>query len=303
MNKIHLICNPVSGQAATVEALNQIKDWAKFQTNLDLNIHITENIGHATIIAQDITQNNDHTTIIVLGGDGTINEVLNGIKNFENTYVGIIPYGSGNDFAASAGIQEKPDPVALVNAYINQPIVRKVDYMVFNDKYKVINSLTVGVSANVIETRNKMKHFKPKTQYTLATIARSFFWKGLKATITSDSNPQPTTIDTMWLTINNGTRIGGGIITAPEAQIDDGYMTCSYVKTFNHLKTFHHLAVIKKGNIAKLKDNTRFNCKQLTIDLPDTTIEFDGVLLEHQNKLNIKIVEKGLNLLVEEFKE
>ena len=298
MIQVHLICNPVSGQGRTVEVLNQIKDWAKFQQNLDLKIHVTENIGHATIIAQDITSSNDANTIIVLGGDGTLNEVLNGIKNFENTYVGVLPYGSGNDFVGSIGLSPKADPVALTNTYINSPKIRKVDYLVFNDKYKAINSITLGVSANVIALRNKMKHFKPKTQYTLATFAKSFFWKSFKATMTYDDNPTMP-IDSLWLTINNGKRIGGGIVTAPEAVVDDGLITCSYVKKFNHLLTFTHLIKIKRGHISKLKENVRFNCKHISFDLPDLTVEYDGCLLEHQNKLDVKIVHHGLNLLEE----
>jgi len=299
MQKIHLICNPISGKGSAAQALNRIKDWAKFQTNLDLVIHVTENIGHATIITKDITSNKEANTILVLGGDGTVNEVLNGIEDFSNTYIGILPFGSGNDFAYGAGIKND-DPVALINTYINSPIVRKVDYMILNDKYRAINSVGLGISAETILYRDKMKHFSPKVQYTIATIRKGMFWKSFKYTLTIDGGT-PTQIDSMWFTISNGCRIGGGFFTAPDAIIDDGVLNVMYVKKYGLklLRTPSIIAKTKKRKIAQVEYAVRSVAKEINLELHDNAIEYDGNILEHQNRCNVKIVNKGLNLLTE----
>lgn len=295
MKTIHLICNPVSGKGATNDALAKIKEWAKTQNDLDLQVHVTENVGHATIITKDLTSTGQQVNLFVIGGDGTLNEVLNGIDNFDNTVLGVLPFGSGNDFAFALGIKET-DPVALFNKYLNNPVEWKIDYLLLNEKYRVINGIGIGLSAEVIAYRNKMKHFKPKTQYKIATVIKSLFWKSKKCII-QVGDAAPNEVSTLWLTINNGKRIGGSVITHPDSKLDDGLMSVMYVNKFNHIKTIHHLAVIKKGKIKSIKDARFFDAKELVIDLSDSVIEYDGCLLEHQNKITVRVIPNKLKVL------
>jgi diacylglycerol kinase family enzyme len=61
-------------------------------------VHITKEVGHATSITHGLTSKGIKQTIIVCGGDGTLSEVINGIDDFENTTISVLPIGSGNDF-------------------------------------------------------------------------------------------------------------------------------------------------------------------------------------------------------------
>lgn len=295
MKDIHLICNPVSGQGQTVKVLDAIKDWVKTQPNLNLIIHMTENIGHATSITRDLTSTGQPVTIISLGGDGTVNEILNGINQFENTQIGILPFGSGNDFVKALKLASN-DAISLLNEYVNNPVIRHVDYMVINDKYRAINEIGLGMSAEVIDFRNRMKHFKPKTQYKIATIIKALFWKTFNYRVSYDKG-QPQDIKSMWFTINNGNCIGGGMVTEPDAKIDDGLLSISYLKTFKHIETIGVLAKAKKGKIKEIKYNVRLTCKEIDIVANDAVVEFDGNLLEHQNNVNVKVVPGKLNIL------
>ncbi len=297
MQTIHLICNPVSGKGKTVSSLAKIKDWACTQKDLDLKVHMTENVGHASIITKDLTSTGQPVTIFVLGGDGTLNEVLNGIDNFENTKIGILPFGSGNDFAFALGIK-MDDPVELFNTYIHQPVQRKVDFMLLNNKYRVMNAVGIGLSAEVIVLRNKMKHFKPSTQYSIATIRKSLFWKGKDLTLQLDDGA-PRSLSTMWLTINNGKRIGSNVITAPTSLPDDGLMNISYILTFNRIHTLSNLIRIKKGHIEKVPYARFAKAKEVKIDLSDSAVEYDGNLIEHQKQITIKLIPGKLNLITD----
>lgn len=71
-------------------------------------VHMTEKRNHAKKIAEDITSDGKEHTLIVLGGDGTINETVNGIRAVEKTTLGYIPIGSSNDFARGLGIPKEP---------------------------------------------------------------------------------------------------------------------------------------------------------------------------------------------------
>ncbi len=296
MKDIHLICNPTSGKGKTAACLEKIQAWAKTQPELNLIVHLTENVGHATIITQDLTITNKPTTIIGLGGDGTINEILNGIANFEQTTIGILPFGSGNDFVRALNMVN-PDPITLMDCYVNHPNTKLVDFLLLNDKYRAINEVGLGMSAEVIAYRNKMRSFSPETQYKIATAVRSLLWKSFTYDLAIDKGPI-SQVRSMWFTMNNGIAIGGGIVTAPDAKIDDGLISVSYVKKFGRLKTISHLLKCKKGKIKSLKAYAGLTCKEVDLGGKDMTVEYDGNLLEHQDHVNVKIIPNKLNLLM-----
>ncbi|MBQ0045835.1 MAG: diacylglycerol kinase family lipid kinase [Mycoplasma sp.] len=299
MNEIHLICNPTSGKGKTLTTLDRIKEWLNANPKLNVQIHLTENVGHATSLARDLTKGDNKVTLLVLGGDGTVNEVLNGIVNFKTTHLGILPFGSGNDFVRALKIIN-PDPIDLMKAYLSNPKVMNVDYLLLNDKYRAINEIGLGMSAEVINYRNKMKHFSPETQYKIASTVRALFWKSFTYNLSIDKNPS-SKINSMWFTMNNGIAVGSGMVTAPDAKIDDGLISVSFVKKFNRLKTLSLLMKCKKGKMAYMKETGRFTCKEIDIDTDiDTVVEFDGNLLEHQKHINVKIVPQELKLLVVE---
>lgn len=88
--------------------------WERMEPELkrrkiDFDVYITEKKGHAGEIAGRLSGPGQQRTIVVLGGDGTVNEVINGLNVSENITLGYIPVGSGNDFARGLGIPEKPE--------------------------------------------------------------------------------------------------------------------------------------------------------------------------------------------------
>ena len=90
------------------------KLWEKIEAELkkrktDYRVHMTAGKGHAGEIAGALSSSDEKCTIVVMGGDGTINEVLNGIVFSENVTLGYIPIGSSNDFARGMGIPKKPE--------------------------------------------------------------------------------------------------------------------------------------------------------------------------------------------------
>lgn len=97
--------------------------WNKVRNRLDdrhigYRHFVTRYRGHATYLASKISNlNREHVNIVVVGGDGTVNETINGIKDFEKVRLGLIPAGSGNDFARGLGV--KGDCEQLIDELID----------------------------------------------------------------------------------------------------------------------------------------------------------------------------------------
>lgn len=111
--------------------------WEKLERKftekgLDYRAVFTKGPGHATKLAKSITGEKEgaqapgwQTKLVVLGGDGTLNEVVNGIQDFKNTLVGYIPIGSSNDFARDLSYPDKIDD--LIDMIVNAENVRTLD--------------------------------------------------------------------------------------------------------------------------------------------------------------------------------
>ena len=94
-----IICNPVSGKGSSLAALKQVEEMLTAR-NIPYAVHLTEKPMHATELTHEINAKT-HAKLIVMGGDGTLNEVLNGIENFDTLDLGIISCGTGNDFRSA----------------------------------------------------------------------------------------------------------------------------------------------------------------------------------------------------------
>lgn len=110
---IHFIINEHSKSGKGVKVWQQIEELLKKEEE-PYRIWKTEYAGHATELAEEISViEDDEIKLVVVGGDGTINEVVNGITNFEKIRFGIIPTGSGNDCARGLGITGTPQELLL----------------------------------------------------------------------------------------------------------------------------------------------------------------------------------------------
>lgn len=101
----HIIVNSTRLKGKNSGDLDIVKDVFD-RAGKQYEIHYTEYAGHAAKIAAQLTADEQKVRIIAMGGDGTLHEVLNGIKDPSKCKLGVIPIGSGNDFAAAIGLPE-----------------------------------------------------------------------------------------------------------------------------------------------------------------------------------------------------
>ena len=119
------IVNPASRSGHASQIWTEIETLLK-ERNILYRVYFTSHRGHGTKLAQQFTKDlSSRTTLIVVGGDGTVNEVLNGIEHPEHIILGYIPTGSGNDFAK--GMALPSDPQKALELILSPNSYRTVD--------------------------------------------------------------------------------------------------------------------------------------------------------------------------------
>lgn len=244
------IVNPVAGKSRAYKMIDKIKD--RFE-NFDqaYEIRITEAPGHAKKIAQESVLDNRPVRLYSVGGDGTLNEVLNGMAG-SHAELGIIPCGSGNDAVRS--FYNCTDPVELIKVLPTSPSAL-VDLGKFNDRY-FINIASIGFDAEVVLKSRLFRKFPllsgPMT-YVLGVLAAIISLKKYRLKITIDDSLQVEK-DFLLTIFANGSYYGGGMKASPTSKIDDGLLDFSLVDMVSRLKLMKFFPAFKKGEHLSMKE-------------------------------------------------
>lgn len=222
------IVNPISGQGRAFKLVENIHNVCR-QDNLDYEVIFTRQPKDATKIVKLYCK--EENIIYSVGGDGTLNEVLNGIVGSKNK-LAIIPGGSGNDFYKS--IDEISD------------IEYKIDIGKINRRY-FINIVSIGIDADVCDNVNimKKKHL-PTSQIYNASIVYTFM-KFKPKFIHFRLNKNDMKDYYTMVTICNGKVYGGGYKIAPNAIINDGLFDIYFVDALSKVQIPKLFLMLKKG--------------------------------------------------------
>ena len=269
------IVNPCSGKGKALKVLDNIKKVCE-EDALDYEIFLTDGVGDATKIAKKFRFSRN--IIYSVGGDGTLNEVVNGAVGTKNM-LGVIPCGSGNDFYKT--LDKIDDPMPLI------------DVGRINDKY-FINIVSIGIDAEVANNVSLMKKMKvPPSQIYNASIVYTFFkykFKNIDVEIDANKKKGKCTI----LTVCNGQVYGGGYRIAPGASLNDGYFDVYFVDKIQKPFILRVIAMLKKGthethkSVHKSKaTRVKFKCGY------DLVCNIDGEIIIDK-KFDIKLIKDGL---------
>lgn len=271
MNTYHIISNPVAGKnkkgkvLALVESIFE-KVGAKFQT------HFSKAERDATQIVKDLTANGEKE-IIAVGGDGTLHEVLNGIQNPTECRLGLIPAGTGNDFAEHIGI---PKNTAKAAEIILKGETKATDYLEVGG-VRCMNVAGLGIDVDVLERCEKGK-LKGKIKYLMSLIQSLFTFKGCKMELECDGVVQ--TREALIAAACNGSQFGGGIKICPNAKEADGKIEAVFVDNLGGVfKIIQAFMVLMKGKILEYPLTTHVLCDRLRF-VPEKpcAVQLDGEL-------------------------
>ena len=185
----------------------------------------------------------------------------------------------------------------MLDQIITQYKPKRIDYLLINDSLRVINSVNLGMSANVIKFMEKLKHFKPRLKYLIATFCKCVFYKNFNYLISFDKKPFIKVISPS-ITFCNGPYFGCGMLIAPGAEANDGIIKTSIIHKFNRLATLRILMRLKKNKINLERCYQDINSKEADVVFAKNDIQADGQLFYDYDHLNIKIVTKKLKMLL-----
>jgi len=237
------IVNPTAGKGRAIEMIEKIHSRFKKLTD-SYEIKVTKAAGHAVDLAKEASTRYCDVRIYAVGGDGTLNEVVNGMAN-NNAELGIIPCGSGNDAVRS--LYQITDPVKLLEVLPLSPS-SLIDLGKLNDRY-FINIASIGFDAEVVLKTQYFKRFpfiSGPMAYILGVFAALVLLKKykLKMTIMNHGKIEKNVLLTIFA---NGSYYGGGMKPAPRAKTNDGLLDFCLVDATSRLGILKFFSTFRKG--------------------------------------------------------
>lgn len=290
------IINPVAGQGKPLKLIPEIKKIFSSRDDA-FNIEITERPGHATDIVKRYTSKKKHR-VYSIGGDGTLNEVLNGMVN-SGSSLAVIPAGSGNDFSRNLNITITSNRYGydILNRTVNGK-EEPVDIVKINNRY-FINISSVGLDAEVANTTNKLKStglFRGSFAYLAGIFATLLKYNSHILRVTIDG--QTFEKESLLLAVANGKYYGGGIQPAPDASINDGLLDVCFVKKMNVFRIIKLLPLYIKGKHGGLEEVSFYKGKKIEVsNNHEMALNIDGEISMVKQAV-YEIIPKGINIII-----
>ena len=286
------IINPVAGKGKTLGLIPEIMEYCEGRS-YEYEIVTTGYPGHATEIAKA------HSAVQALriysvGGDGTLNEVLNGMAG-SGSSLAAVPSGSGNDFIRS--IVGANIPKNLIKSAI-EGTERLIDYAKVNDKF-FLNITSIGFDAEVVYQGGhykKLPFITGKMAYVLGILT---------SIIICSNHPMKIKVDgtlvsakSLLVAVGNGKYYGGGMLALPDAEIDDGLIDVCHVEAMKRLNILKLFPKYMKGLHASIKSVHFYRGKkvEITVDKP-VPMSRDGEIILVENAV-FEIFPKGLPFVI-----
>jgi diacylglycerol kinase (ATP) len=259
--KSRLIVNPVSGTDTAPDYLQNINERLRAQLGA-MDIVMTVAAGDAEHAAEQAVRDGcDH--LFVAGGDGTLNEVLNGVGRVEGGFdavtLGVIPLGTGNDFATALGLPADVD-AALDMLLASEPI--RVDVGHLNERF-FVNVSAGGFIAEVSDAVDPhLKTLAGRLAYILGGAQVLFHYEPVSARIVADEHPDGSAspapsprvarvtrdVTLQAFAVCNARLIGGGQLIAPDAVFDDGLLDVCLIHEMSTLEFVGLLRRVSSGD-------------------------------------------------------
>ena len=266
----HLIISEVNlkKKGRQVEIVKSVFDSA----DVEYELHATATRDEVRDITAQLTAGKGNS-VIVLGGDGTLHDVLNAFADFE-TPLGIIPLGTGNDFAESARI---PADIKKAAQLIVSNPPRPIDYIQFENGLRSLNAFGMGIDVDVLERAYAGKSVK-RSKYLRALIVSLAKFKSHNFTVRYNGVEEKHF--GLIAAVGNGRQFGGGIKLFPDAKIDDGYLDLFMIDFVSKFKILGAFIKLMRGKINKVKQVRAVRVKEVEF-IPDGknfTFQADGEL-------------------------
>ncbi len=255
--KVFVVGNPSSGRKRVSNILEKVE--AKLNENdIAVDFHLTEVEQNASKVVES-KLNAEYTDLLIVGGDGTINEAINGLQF--KIPVSIFPAGTGNDFVKMIDIGQSIDD--YIQTLIAGPI-HSIDLGVCNGR-KFVNGVGVGFDGQIVEDmlhRNiPILQGHLKYYYHVLSILASYRFRIFNLSVDNKKVKK----NLILLTVANGSTFGGGFKLTPHASLTSGKLALCTVGNISPIKRFLNISKLKTGVHNRLEEVEFLDCTSLEI--------------------------------------
>ncbi|HEY67320.1 MAG TPA: diacylglycerol kinase family lipid kinase [Thermoflexia bacterium] len=277
MNTAKIIVNPYAGRWKAKAAIPDIERVCQ-EIGLDYELVVTEGPNHGIELAREAALAG-FSPIVSAGGDGSINEVVNGLMQAAGNGVagplGVIPLGSADDLADMLGMEKEVEAACRV---ILAGHTRIIDVGCVNGRYFDNNS-AVGLEPMVTITQAAMERIKGTPRYILAALKTILSHKPWHMRLVWDDGKYEGMV--VLVSVGNTRRTGGAFWMTPHAEVDDGYLDFIFAGKMGRLKLLRLLPTTFDGSHIERPEVTYLRTTRLAIECdPPTPIQADGELFE-----------------------
>jgi YegS/Rv2252/BmrU family lipid kinase len=246
-----VIVNPVAGARSTRRKWPIISRLLE-RIGLTFDFNYTEGVGHAMELAR-IAASDGYRYLVAVGGDGTVNEVANGIlhsTNASTTTLGVVSTGTGSDFARSAGLA-RDYTTACANLTSSKRLTIDVGLVEYQRDGKrqerfFVNSAGVGFDAAVVkETERLPKFFGGTIPYVAGMLRALVSYKNKDIVLKVGDEVERHRV--LNVAVANGNYCGGGMRIAPEAKLDDRLLDVVIIGDMGKLELLKEFPTVYKG--------------------------------------------------------
>ncbi len=307
-DKWFAIVNPVAGSGGG------LRDWPQISKLLRDN-HIvpefafTERKYHAIELAVEAV-NAGYRKIMVVGGDGTIHEVVNGIfiqkaVPTQDILLSVIAVGTGNDWIRMFGIPRKYTECirAIVAGHSFLQDVATISYhqATYKQTRYMANVAGIGFDAYVNRRYNRLKEAGKKGKWL-------YIWSTFKAVLRYSSTGIRMWVDdkmvvndlVYYSTVGIGRYNGGGMIQMPDAVADDGLLDMTVIKKMSRLSVIRRFQSLYNGKIYQLPQVSMVRGRRIRIEsTPEVAVEVDGEALGY-SPFEFEVIDKAVRVIVSE---
>lgn len=272
----HLIINPAAGRGAARRAEGPVcrafraQGWA-------VDVARTERPGQAVALAADAARRGARH-VVVVGGDGTVHEAANGLLQAEaDTALGVVPVGSGNDFAKLIGVYGT-DPAAAVARLVTAQS-RRFDVGRALDEW-FVNSVGFGFGPAVVRTRNAMPRLGGFLSYLIPIVRTFFTFRPPLFDVAAPGFRERGYM--MMVEVCNGTTAGGSYRFAPDADPTDGKLDVCLVRRVSLPRFLLAIPRVIRGRHTTMREVSLVQTAKIVIRSPEAPllVHMDGELRE-----------------------
>lgn len=304
MAKLHtkVIVNPVAGARSTLRKWRIISRLLE-RIGLSFDFNYTEGVGHAMELAR-AAASDGYRYLVAVGGDGTVNEVANGIlrsPNAASTALGVVSTGTGSDFARSTGI---PRDYAAACSNLTSPKRLSIDAGVVEYQKDgetrerfFVNSAGVGFDAAVVKATNSFpKFFGGTVPYVGGLLRTLFLYKNKPVVMRLEEGEDSRKV--LAITVANGNYCGGGMRIAPLAELGDSLLDVVVIGDMGKFELLKEFPTVYKGTHINHPKVVMKKTSRLSIESAEPMLLYaDGEMLG-ECPVSFRVVPAALKVVV-----